>query len=308
MEESGPSAGSGAVERDRAAAEIRLTPKSSGFLLRAWGSPVTKIHDLPYREGLLADLYIPDNFERPLPTIIWLHPGGWIAGNRKTAPDLSRFIAERGFAIVSIDYRLSRESIFPAALDDVISAISWVRSVADTYGLAPGRIGLWGASAGGHLAALAALSGPQPGIRAVVDCYGPSDFLRMGATHLRPSSYESRFLGSPIDTVPDLVRQANPATYARADAPPFLILHGMDDTEVFPEQSVLLYEALAAAGADATLCLIDGLAHGFITDDFAANTTGRVRIRECRPGLPEYSAEAPPLNFGVIETFFRKHL
>jgi len=308
MEKSRSAAGSGAVERDRPAAEIRLTPRSSGFLLRAWGSPVTKIRGVPYREGRLADLYIPDNFERPLPTIIWLHPGGWIAGDRETGPDLSRFIAERGFALVSVDYRLSREAIFPAALEDVTSAVHWVRSVAAEYGLAPGRIGLWGASAGGHLASLAALSDPHLGIRAVVDCYGPSDFLQMGATHLRPSSYESRFLGAPIDTVPDLVRKANPATYARADAPPFLILHGTDDTEVVPEQSILLYEALAAAGANATLCLIDGLAHGFVTDDFAANTTGRVRLRESRPGLPEFAADAPPLNFGVIETFFRKHL
>ena len=308
MEKSGSSAGNGAVERDRPAAEVRLTPKNSGFLLRAWGSPVTKIHNVPYRDRLLADFYIPDAFERPLPTIIWLHPGGWIAGDRKTGPDLSRFIAERGFAIVSVDYRLSREAIFPAALEDVTFAVHWVRSVAAEYGLAPGRIGLWGASAGGHLAALTALSDPQLGIRAVVDCYGPSNFLEMGASHLRSSSYESRFLGAPVDTVPDLVRKANPADYAHADAPPFLILHGAGDTEVIPEQSSLLYEALAATGADATLCLIDGLGHGFITDDFAANTTGRVRIRESRRGLPEYSADAPPLNFGVIETFFRKHL
>ena len=307
MEESGASAGRGAVERDRPAAEVRVT-KKSGFLLRAWGSPVTRIEGVAYRDGRLADLYIPDSFERPLPTIIWLHPGGWVAGDRKTGPDLARFIAERGFAIISVDYRLSREQVFPAALDDVKMAVRWAREVAPQYGLAPDRIGLWGASAGGHLAALAALSEPELQIRAVVDCYGPTDFLQMGATHLRATSYESRFLGAPIDTVPELVRQANPATYARKDAPPFLILHGTGDVDVIPEQSVLLYEALAALNADATLCLIDGLGHGFITDEFAANTTGRVRIRESRPGMAEYSADAPPLNFGVIETFFRKHL
>lgn len=308
MEESRTSAGDRAVERNRASSEIRLTPKKSGFLLRAWGSAVTKIPDIPYKGNLLADLYIPESFERPLPTIIWLHPGGWIAGDRRTGPDLARFIAERGFAIVSIDYRLSREAIFPAALEDVKAAIHWVRSVAGEYGFGTDRIGLWGASAGGHLAALAALSDPVLDIRAVVDCYGPTDLMKMGPTHCRPTSFESRFFGAPIDTVPDLVRQANPACYARPDAPPFLLLHGTEDTDVIPDQSVLLYEALAAVGADATLYLIDGLGHGFITDDFAANTTGRVRVRESRPGLPEHSADAPPVNFGIIETFFRRHL
>jgi dipeptidyl aminopeptidase/acylaminoacyl peptidase len=158
------------------------------------------------------------------------------------------------------------------------------------------------------LAALAALSDPELGVRAVVDCYGPTDFLQMGPTHCRATSFESRFLGAPIDTVPDRVRDANPANCARPDAPPFLILHGTQDADVIPDQSVLLFEALAEMQADATLYLIDGLGHGFITDDFAANTTGRVRVRESRPGLPEHSADAPPLNFGVIETFFRRHL
>ncbi|MDE3196907.1 MAG: alpha/beta hydrolase, partial [Acidobacteriota bacterium] len=230
------------------------------------------------------------------------------AGDRRTGPDLSRFIAERGFAMVSIDYRLSREAVFPAALEDVKAAVRWIRSVAGEYGLAADRIGLWGASAGGHLAALAALSDVSLGIRAVADCYGPTDFLQMGPTHLRATSYESRFLGAPLDSVPDLVRQANPANYASTDAPPTLILHGTDDADVVPEQSVLLYEALAAAGANATLCLIDGMGHGFITDDFAAATSGRVRIRESRPGMAEYSADGPPMNFGAIETFFRRHL
>ena len=145
-------------------------------------------------------------------------------------------------------------------------------------------------------------------MRAVVDAYGPTDFLKMGPEHRSPKSFESRFLGAPIDTVPELVKRANPVEYATPGAPPFLILHGAEDTDVVCGQSVLLYEALAAAGNDATLCVIEGLGHGFLENDFGERPAGRVRLREARPGLDEFVGDGPPVGYGTVETFFRKWL
>ncbi len=289
-----------------------MISRESAFLLRAWPSAVRRIADVGYAapggHPLFADLYIPEEVRKRPPVILWLHPGGWIAGDRKTGPDLSRFLAQRGFAMVAVDYRLSRQAIFPAALEDVKNAIGWVRSVADNYGFDGDRIGLWGASAGGHLAALAALSDRSLRVRAVVDVYGPTDFLKMGPEHRSAKSFESRFLGAPIDTVPDLVKKANPIEYVTPGAPPFLILHGAEDVDVDCGQSVLLYEALAAAENDVTLCVLDGLGHGFLDDDFGQRPAGRVRLREARPGLEEFTGDAPPVGFGRVETFFRKWL
>lgn len=127
------------------------------------GQGVRVITDLvfaaPGGKSLLADLYLPENAKTPPPVILWLHGGAWRVGDRRLAPDLKRFFAARGFAMASIEYRLTGEAIFPAQLHDVKTAIRWLRSVASQYGFDGERIGVWGSSAGGHLAALTALTG-----------------------------------------------------------------------------------------------------------------------------------------------------
>ena len=284
-------------------------PSFSPVILRGFPSRVNRVDDLVYasRNGrdLHADLYLPhgDDAPGPVPVIVWLHAGGWIAGNRRRAPDLARHFAERGFAMISIDYRLSREAIFPAALEDVISAIAWVRGVSKTWNLDPERIGVWGASAGGHLAALAALSAPDTRVKAVASIYPPVDFLAMPPS---VKDYESRFLGAPVAAVPDLVRKANPAAFAHAGAPPFLLVHGTADQEVPPTQSEILYDALRAENNFVTLSLIDGLEHGFLETVF--DQTRPQRVRTSAPNEPEYSADAPPFTWGTIETFFKRFL
>jgi acetyl esterase/lipase len=304
---------------------------------------VDLVYASPHGRSLLLDLYVPQGISHPLPVIIWLHGGGWRIGNRKLAPDLTRYFAERGFAMASIDYRLSGEATFPAQVYDVKAAIRWLRAVADSYGLDREHIGLWGSSAGGHLAALVALTGngvlddergayPEQSccVQAVVDGYGPTDFLQqdehrdlLGAPSDDPESiqlppgkrsadrdsFESLLLGAPIQTRPDLVRLANPITYVGPGAPPFLILHGLSDTAVPAHQSILLYEALAAAGNDVTLCLIKGLGHGFLNrNDFDRGAPRPVTVRSTRYGNPETVADGPPVNFAMIEAFFRSHL
>jgi acetyl esterase/lipase len=106
-------------------------------------------------QELLLDLYLPQNVRGRLPVIVFLHGGGWSGGTRTTGPDFKRFFAQDGFAMASIEYRLTPSITFPANAEDVKTAIRWLRANAAVYGLDPERIGLWGTSAGGHLAAIA---------------------------------------------------------------------------------------------------------------------------------------------------------
>ncbi|MBE3640291.1 alpha/beta hydrolase [Mangrovicoccus algicola] len=242
----------------------------------------------------LADLYLPAG-AGPHPAVIFLHGGGWRFGDRRLAPDLSRHFAEAGYVMVSIDYRLSGEAGFPAAVEDVVSAICWLRATAAQHGVDPDRIALMGSSAGGHLACLAALApetfrggdclpvGAQ--VAAVIDGYGPVDFTRIDAqrdpdalpgtdpesAHLPPprpmsdpGALECLFLGGVVADIPDRARAASPLSHVSAAAPPMLIAHGTFDGAIPPAQSAQLFEALDRAGARAEWLQIEGLGHGFL--------------------------------------------
>jgi acetyl esterase/lipase len=310
--------------------------------------PVRAVRDLVYatrgERPLRADVFVAETGARRLPAINWVHGGGWRFGSRRVAPDLSRFFASRGFAMVAIDYRLTRDATFPAQIEDVKTAIRWVRHTAPHHGIDPHRIGLWGASAGGHLSAVAGLTGDQDftpegslyagvssRVQAVVDGYGPTDFLQMDAHRpppgtpsddpetlplprpdmrsADPDSYESWLLGAPIESCPELVRAANPITYVHAGAPPFLILHGLSDMTIAPHQSELLYDALASHGNDATLCLIEGLGHGFLNRTHLDDRGPRqMLVRETGEAGAERRTSRTALVFSLIETFFRRSL
>lgn len=310
--------------------------------------PVSVLRDLrfaaPGGRPLHANLYLPHGSGGLRPAIIWVHGGGWRFGSRTVAPDLSRFFAGQGFVMAAVDYRLTPQSVFPAQIHDLVTAILWLRSVADTYAIDPGRIGLWGSSAGGHLSALAALApaetfeppdAPNGGhghaVQAVVVGYAPIDFLQMDAhrapagtvsadpetlllprVDMRsadPDSFESQLLGAPVGACPDRARAASPLTYAGPGAPPFLILHGLEDTTIPPHQSELLYRGLAGHGNDATLCLVEGLGHGFLhrthLDD---GPVRRMTVRRRRSGDRECLEQRAQPIFPLIEAFFRTHL
>lgn len=296
----------------------------------------------PNGKPLLLDLYLPIGTEGPVPVIIWLHGGGWRIGDRKLGPDFRERFAECGFAMASIEYRLSSEATFPAQIHDVKAAIRWLRSVANEYGLDSGNIGLWGSSAGGHLAALAGttgfgrLEGLELGnqdfsseVKAVVDGYGPTDFLQMEEhsnlelkpsidpesirlhpvrSHTESDSPESQLLGAPIQTVPHLVREANPISYIDKNMPPFLILHGLSDAAVPAHQSELLYNALIEQENGATLCLIEGLGHGFFNKNDLDEQPLTVTLRQAEAGKPEQIMSGGVRIFELVESFFRKHL
>lgn len=248
--------------------------------------------DLAYATSSPAqklDIHVPDSGAGPFPVIVHIHGGAFMSGDkadRQVTPVLAAI--ERGYAVVSINYRLSGEALFPAQIHDVKAAIRWIRANAAQYGLDPTRIAAWGGSAGGHLAALAGTSGgiasledpslgnpeQSSGVQAVVDWFGPIDFLQMDPQfrasgigrpdHSAATSPESRLLGGALADVPDRVAAANPATYITADDPPFLVQHGTRDPLVPTQQSARFAAALQEVlGADrVTLELLDGAGHG----------------------------------------------
>ena len=250
--------------------------------------------DLPYAALSPAqrlDIYLPDEGEGPFPVIVSIHGGAFMGCDKADLQVLPMLQGlSRGYAVVAINYRLSGEAWFPALVHDAKAAVRWIRANARQYHFDPGRVAAWGGSAGGYLASMLGTSAgvreledlslgnpEQPShIQAVVAWYAPADFLKMdeqlaesglpsppGMEHNGASSPESLLLGQRITEIPERVRAANPATYIRPDAPPFLLQHGTRDAVVPVQQSVELAARLGRVLGQklVTLELIDGAEH-----------------------------------------------
>jgi acetyl esterase/lipase len=300
-----------------------------------------QVYATPGGRPLLADLYLPGRTTGPAPVVLWLHGGGWKLGDRGLGPDLKRYFAASGIAMASIDYRLTAAATFPAQVHDVKTAVRWLRAVAPRYNLDADHIGLWGSSAGAHLAAFVALTGDgvfEPAepehaahssrVSAVVDAYGPVDLLRMDELRPKPSevdidplamqpvkrpstdpnSFEALFIGAPIGKRSDLARAASPLTHVRPEAPPFLILHGLSDVAIGAGQSELLFDGLAAAGNDVELLLIEKLGHGFLDRPREWGEGRATTLRRASGGRREPDRPGPAAGYAYIEQFFRRHL
>lgn len=251
--------------------------------------------DIAYATSSAAqklDIFLPDQGEGPFPVIISIHGGAFKLGNRKSgelAPMLAGLV--RGFAVVSVDYRLSGEARFPAAMHDLKAAVRYIKAHASEYKLDASRVVAWGGSAGGNLAALLGtsagdaylegtegVSGPSSAVQAVVDWYGPISFStmdaefkalgatpRMGATS-SATSPESEYVGKTVGTpeAEPLVKLASPASYIDPTDPPFYIQHGTADTNVPLTQSVNFAGKLSTAiGTDRVVFeKLEGAGHG----------------------------------------------
>lgn len=272
----------------------------------------------PDGHSLLLDLHLPARPSGPVPAIIWVHGGAWMVGDRSFAPDLDIHFAARGYAMLTIEYRLSGDFKFPASLEDVRSAVRWARANATEYGLDPSAIGLWGSSAGAHLATLTATSARDDAdrVQAVVDGYGPTDLARADeqrregdSIHAAVDSPDAKFLGTPLSQTPQTILDAvNPITHITPAAPPFLIFHGTNDMMVPSGQSVILHEALVAAGVESTLCLVEGADHGFFNGHYLDRRPGPAIEMRTNAGGQERSGPGPALSFELIERFFDHHL
>lgn len=229
----------------------------------------------PHAERNVLDIYVPTDAEGPWPLVIWIHGGGWRNGSKGGGgPAIG--LLRQGFAVASINYRLSGNAPFPAQIEDCKAAVRFLRAHARQYGVDPERFGVWGSSAGGHLVALLGAAGDVQAlegdvgdhdgvssrVQAVCDWYGPTDLLQMGGSHDQPGSPESLLIGGPIQENKDKAVRANPINYVSADDPPFLILHGTSDPVVRYQQSELLAEALKKVGVECTLVPLEGAGHG----------------------------------------------
>jgi len=223
---------------------------------------------------LLLDIYRPANAEagakkERLAAIVFIHGGGWAAGNKAGGGGLSYFAQTGNYVGFSIGYRLTGEAIWPAQIEDCKAAIRWIRAHADDYHIDPDRIGLWGPSAGGHLVSLLGTSsdvkelegnngtpGVSTRVACVVDFCGPADFLTFR------HDAANRLFGGRIEDHREQARLASPLTHVTPDDPPILIVHGTDDRTVPISQSEAFAAALKKAGVDVTFVRIEGGGHG----------------------------------------------
>jgi acetyl esterase/lipase len=256
------------------------------------------LKDLQYIEGgherNRLDLYLPEKSAGRLPVIVWIHGGAWLGGSKEDCPAVA--LVAKGYAAASINYRLSQHGVFPAQIEDCKAAIRWLRANAAKYHLDPDHIGVWGASAGGHLVALLGTTGDKTDwdraggntdqssrVQCVVDWFGPADLTVLGQHGDKPDSPIARLLGGRLAEVKEKARVASPVTYVTKDAAPFLIMHGDQDNLVPLGQSEQLAAALRKAGVDVTLRVVKDNGHG-------------------GPGFVD------PENRKLIEAFFAKHL
>jgi acetyl esterase/lipase len=245
-------------------------------------SPAQTLHlSLPTRTGSVV------------PLVILVHGGGWFSGDERDVVQQVRDLNAAGYATAAIGYRLTDEAVFPAAVQDVKAAIRWLRANAAVHGIDPTRFALWGYSAGGNLADLAAVTGTHrtefddaalghadqsAAVQAVVSWYAPTDFGTMDAQNEDPGgcrgtpeahgwdgSAESRWLGAPVESSPELVARAAPATYLQdADIealPPFHLAHGDRDCTVPYGQMLEFQRALQEAGVRVTAAVEEGQEH-----------------------------------------------
>ncbi len=247
-------------------------------------SDVKSLRDLCYAtvdgEDLCLDLHIPATPDTAL--VVYAHGGGFLSGDKADA-ERERLLglAGHGVAVASINYRHAPNALFPAQIHDMKAAVRWLRGNGGAYGLRTDRIGVWGASAGGYLASMVALTAADAGlegdvgdnrdqssaVQAAVIWFAPSDLASSG----RRSPLEKQILFPPfeaavlgLDDVTGHAAWTSPASaLARVSphAPPFLIAHGDSDRMVPPSESAALHDALGRAGATSTLVSLAGAGH-----------------------------------------------
>jgi acetyl esterase/lipase len=249
---------------------------------------VTSLADVVYSvipgyRPMILDIYMPPRGKTttPKPLVIYVHGGGWMGGHTRAGGALADFpkalasLAAEGFVVASVEYRLASEARFPAQLDDVRAAIRFLKGNAGKYGIDPDRVGIWGASAGGHLAALAALSCGAPGldakpqpagsecVQAAAIWYGVFDFAPIVA---RAEGAPVALLGcaDAASCPADRIKAVSPLTYLDASDPPFLLIHGEGDRTVSVSQSKDAFAKMRAAGVKVDEILMPGIDHSFI--------------------------------------------
>lgn len=296
------------------------------------GAPAVTVHrDLmfaPHPTGdLVMDLYRPQ-VSGTVPVVLWIHGGGWFTGDRTLCPNLAQRASAAGLAYASIEYRLSGEATYPAQLHDVQAAVRHLRDNAQKLDLNPDRIGLWGASAGGHLALMvtaagSAETGTGAEVQAVAVSYPPTDLtvnVNGDDGEARdPKTPEARLLGAAPSSAPKRARAASPLFHAHDRWPPTQISHGTADSLVTWEQSQRMHQALRGVGVPSELYLVENYRHGFLNPAGRLDVEmakimddGRLEAEGWAAATLQTRADGPPQNttfgFATVDAFFRAHL
>jgi acetyl esterase/lipase len=244
------------------------------------GNQYTVMPDVVYgvqnNYQLKLDLWRNQSAKQPVPTVIYIHGGGWVFGDRTGAtPQLFPYF-QRGWNIVNVEYRMAYVSPAPAAVEDCRCALKWVIRNAKQYNLDVTRIVLTGHSAGGHLSLTSGMLTPDAGldvecpgdevlkVAAIVDWFGPTDVndILQGPNK---KTYAEEWLGTQANREA-IAKRASPLTYVSASNPPIIMIHGDVDAVVPYEQSVRLHQALDAASVPNELVTIKGGGHGYFSD------------------------------------------
>jgi acetyl esterase/lipase len=236
---------------------------------------VEVVRDLEYAQpkgiSLKLDLYRPSaKPSAPMPLVIWVHGGGWSKGSKANCP--AAWLAAKGYAVASLDFRLLPDHPWPAQIEDPIAALRWLRKESGKYGYDAERSAAMGGSSGGHVVALwgTLTLPPEDKVKAVVDWYGPTDLLTMPPNVLSEKRTRAELakangallLGGIVMDQPEKAKAVSALHQVTKDDVPFLIMHGAADTSVPVDQSERLHAALKAAGVESTLKLLSGAGHG----------------------------------------------
>jgi acetyl esterase/lipase len=258
-------------DRDKFAEDARPEPFVVGDVIGSVRSrPVRleeRVFSMPNGEKLTIDVFRPGYLHGPLPGVLVIHGGSWHTGNSRDFIALNGYLAARDYLVFSVNYRLAPKWKFPAGRDDVLSAVAYLKVYAKDIGLDPTRLVLLGRSAGGQLALLAAYTANEPAIRGVVSVYGPTD-LRYGYEHpARKQLIDTRgvlesYLGGSPDKADDAYFAASPINFVSPNAPPTLLIHGMHDGHVSPEESARLEAKLLQFSVKHVFLRLPWAAHG----------------------------------------------
>ena len=231
-------------------------------------TPEVRPKSYTFKPGLTLDLYRRGDSTGQLPIIVVVHGGKWQFGDSNQLPALNHYLARRGYAVAAINYRKGPENPFPAARNDVIAAMDYLKAHAKQLSLDSNRIVLLGRSAGGQLALVVAFGVRDPAIRGVVSLYAPTDMIYSWENPGNPWVINAHkllrnYLGGGPNEKPEAYGQASAMQLAHASAPPTLLLHGGRDELIWLHQSQRLSQRLTELNVQHLLVPLGWADHGF---------------------------------------------